>query len=113
MEDKLDRVISLVTNLNEKFETLENKFDNLSKKMETFEVNVNLKFVQIDNEPKSKAPLEHCNELQQKILTLEEQLDELNSDLKKDTLMKESYDERLNFVIRGLRESDSPWKKKR
>ena len=37
----------------------------------------------------------------------------LYSDLKKDALMKESYEKRLNILVHGLREAESPWKKKR
>ena len=81
--------ITLVTNLNEKFETLDRKFDNPSKILKNFEASVNLKFVQTDSELKGRTLLEHCNELQ-KNLTLEKQLDELNADLKKDAFMKES-----------------------
>ena len=50
MEDELDNVISLVTNLIEKFNALDSKVEKLSKKMEIFEETVNDKFAQVDNE---------------------------------------------------------------
>ena len=63
MEGKLDQFISLVINLNEKFDTLDSKVEKLSKKMKTLEETVNDKFAQFDNELKCKAPLAHFNEL--------------------------------------------------
>ena len=112
MEVKLDQLSSLVTNLNEKFDTLDSKVEKLSKKMETFEETVNDKFAQVDNELKCKAPLAHFNELQEKISSLEDQLGSLYSDMKKDALMKESYEKRLNILVHGLCEPDSPWEKR-
>ena len=50
MEGKLDQLISLVTNLTEKFDTLDSEVEKLSKKMEIFEETVNDKFAQVDNE---------------------------------------------------------------
>ena len=109
MEGKLDQLIALFTNLNEKFDALDSKVEKLSKKMETFEETVNDKFAQVDNELKCKAPLAHFNELQEKISSLEDQIGGLYSDMKKVALMKESYEKRLNILMHGLREPDSPW----
>ena len=50
MEDKLDKVISLLTNLIEKFDALYSKVEKLSKKTEIFEETVNDKFAQVDKE---------------------------------------------------------------
>ena len=112
MEGKLDELISLVTNLNEKFDTFDSKVEKLSKKMEIFEETVNDKFAQVDNELKCKAPLAHCNELQEKISSLKDQLGGLYSDIKKDALLKESYEKRLNILMHELREPDSLWEKR-
>ena len=57
-------------------------------------------------------PLEHCKELQKHFLTLKEQLIELITDLKKDALIKEGHDKRLNILIHKLHESDLPWEKR-
>ena len=112
MEGKPDQLIFLVTNLNEKFDTLDSKVEKLSKKMETLEETVNDKFAQVDNELRCKAPLAHFNELQEKISSLEDQLGGLYSDMKKDALMKESYEKRVNILVHGLREPDSPREKR-
>ena len=111
MEGKLDQLLSLDTNLNEKFDTLDSKVEKLSKKMETFEETVNDKFAQVDNELKCKTPLAHFNELQEKISSLD-QLGSLSSDMKKNALMKESFKKRLNILVHGLREPESPWEKR-
>ena len=50
-----------------------------------------------------KAPLAHFNELQEKNFSLEGQLGGLYSDMKKDALIKESYEKRLNILVHGLR----------
>ena len=84
MEDKQDKVISLVTNLIKKFDALDSKVEKLSKKIEIFEETVNDKFAQVDKELKCKAPIAYCNELQQKVSSLEDQINGLYSDLKKD-----------------------------
>ena len=112
MEDKLDKVISLVTNLIEKFNASDPKVEKLSKKMEIFEETVNDKFAQVDKKLKCKAPLAYCNELKQKISFLEDQLDGLYSDFKKNARMKESYEKRLNILVPGLQEAESPWEKR-
>ena len=59
MEDKLDKVIFLVINLIEKFDALDSKVEKPSKKMEIFET-VNDKFAQVDKKLKCKAPLAYC-----------------------------------------------------
>ena len=90
MEAKLDQVIALVTNLNEKFEALDTKVENLTKKMDNFEERMNKKLVLVDNELQSKASIALCNELQDKISSLEGELDVFYTGLKKNALMKES-----------------------
>ena len=72
MDGKPDQLIFLVTNLNEKFDTLDSEVEKLSKKMKTFEETVNDKFAQVDNELRCKAPLAHFNELQEKISSLKD-----------------------------------------
>ena len=83
MEAKLDQVIALVTNLNEKFEASDTKVENLTKKMDHFEERMNKKLALVDNELQSKASIALCNELQDKISSLEGELDVFYTGLKK------------------------------
>ena len=112
MEAKLDQVIALVTNLNEKFEALDTKVENLTKKMDNFEERMNKKLALVDNELQSKASIALCNELQDKISSLEGELDVFYTGLKKNALMKESYEKRLNIMVHGIREAKSPREKR-
>ena len=112
MEAKLDQIIALVTNLNEKFEALDTKVENLTKKMDNFEERMNKKLALVDNELQSKASIALCNELQDKISSLEGELDVFYTGLKKNALMKESYEKRLNIMVHGIREAESPWEKR-
>ena len=112
MEGKLDQLITLVTNLNAKFDVLDSKVENLSKRLVCLEEKVKDKFAEVDNELKLKTSSAHTDELQGKVSSLEDQLEVLYSDLKKDALMKESYEKRLNILVHGLRETESPWEKR-
>ena len=69
---------------------------------------MNDKFAQVDNELECKPPLAYCTELQQKISSLDNQLDGLYFDQKKDALMKKSYKKQLNILLHGLHEAESP-----
>ena len=83
MEGKLDQLITLVTNLNAKFDVLDSKVENLSKRLVCLEEKVKDKFAEVDNELKLKTSSAHTDELQGKVSSLEDQLEVLYSDLKK------------------------------
>ena len=116
LEDKLEEIIKRLDKIDYNMKNIDvrisnnaKKLDNLSFCLDLLELEFETKCEEIDKLKLSKAEAASIEEQKERIVFLE--TFKLNYENTK--IMQESYDERLNFLVHGVKEdSDNVWEKR-
>ena len=102
---KLDEILKRLDRL----DAIEEKIDSFNNRLNSFESKFEAKIAEFDKKLEKTAEIESVDALKAKILILET----FQENYKKDMIMKESYDKRLNVLIHGVKEDVSnAWEKR-